>query len=44
METKESEYVFGLAGDILFGSGSEVNVWRLWNSQEAVQKNERCGD
>ena len=29
--------------DILWGSGSEVNVWRLWNSQEAVQKNERCG-
>ena len=33
-----------ISGDILCGSENEVNVGGLWNSQEAVQKNERCGD
>lgn len=32
-----------ISANILCGSGGEVNVWWLWNSQEAVQKNERCG-
>lgn len=32
-----------ISANILCGSESEVNVWWLWNSQEAVQKNERCG-
>ena len=40
MEVQESECLFGLARDILCGSGSEVNVWWLWNSQEPVKKNE----
>lgn len=29
-----------VSADILRGSGSEVNVWWLWNSQEPVQKND----
>jgi hypothetical protein len=43
IEVQESECLFGLAWGILCGSESEVNLWWLWNSQEPVQKNERCG-
>ena len=32
-----------ISANILCGSGGEVNVSWLWNSQEAVQKDERCG-